>query len=219
MLVTLKRLSLGLLLIAGASALLLFSDLRSRVKPAAATPASDAATPGPAPARIVRVALLQHASQMILDQGREGMLAALAEKGWVKDENLQLKYYNSEGDMAVAQNIAKEMAGGGYDLLLSISTVSLQAVANANKNTKTPHVFGLVTDPYGAGVGISRENHLDHPAHLAGYGTMQPIASEGRLPMWSWMLLRSFGLLPLRSAAPFSSMRQPRGPSAVTTPS
>jgi ABC-type uncharacterized transport system substrate-binding protein len=176
MLVSLKRLSLGLLLIVGASVLLLLSDLRSRVKPASAQPAATAAAPGPKPARTVRVALLQHASQMILDQGREGMLAALAEKGWVKDQNLQLKYYNAEGDMPVAQTIAKEMAGGGYDLLLTISTVSLQAVANANKGGKTPHVFGLVTDPYGAGVGISRENHLDHPAHLAGYGTMQPIA-------------------------------------------
>lgn len=175
MLASLRRLSLGLLLIAGASTLLLMSDLRSRVKPAAPdTPGADASAPQSA--RPVRVAMLQHASQLILDQGREGMLAALAEKGWVKDQNLQLKYYNAEGDMAVAQTIAKEMASGGYDLLLTISTVSLQAVANANKDGKAPHVFSLVTDPYGAGVGISRENHLDHPPHLAGYGTMQPVA-------------------------------------------
>jgi ABC-type uncharacterized transport system substrate-binding protein len=175
MLASLKRLSLGLLLIAGASALLLISDLRSRAKPATGGGAPTSA-PVPAPGRNVRVALLQHASQLVLDQGRSGLLAALTERGWVKDQNLTLKYYNAEGDMPVAQTIAKEMAGGGYDLLLTISTVSLQAVANANKEGKTPHVFGLVSDPYGAGIGVNRENHLDHPAHLAGYGTMQPIA-------------------------------------------
>jgi ABC-type uncharacterized transport system substrate-binding protein len=32
-----------------------------------------------------------------------------------------------------------------------------------------------VTDPFVAGVGISRENPLDHPRHLVGFGTMQPI--------------------------------------------
>ncbi|MES2692719.1 MAG: ABC transporter substrate-binding protein, partial [Verrucomicrobiota bacterium] len=156
------------------SALLLFSDLGSRVQPAAATTAAVAATP-PAE-RHVKIAVLQHASQLVLDQGRAGMFGGLAERGWEKDRNYTLKYYNAEGDMATAQTIAKEMAGGGYDLLITISTPSMQAVANANRAGKTPHVFGLVTDPYGAGVGINRDNHLDHPAHLAGYGTMQPVA-------------------------------------------
>jgi putative tryptophan/tyrosine transport system substrate-binding protein len=175
----LKRLSLGLLLIAGASAVLLMSDRGSRITSASA-PVAGAAAPteaaAPKPARHVRVALLQHASQLVLDQGRAGMLAGLAERGWVAGTNLDLKFYNAQGDMPVAQAIAKEMAGGGYDLLLSISTVSLQAVANANKAGKAPLVFGLVSDPYGAGVGINRDNHLDHPANLAGYGTMQPVA-------------------------------------------
>lgn len=85
MFASLKRLSLGLLLIAGASALLLMSDLRSR------------------------------------------------ERGRVKDQNLTLKYYNAGDDRPVAQTIAREMAGGGYDLLLTIGTVSLQAAAMLNE--------------------------------------------------------------------------------------
>src|SRR5207244_6413733 len=54
-------------------------------------------------------------------------------------------------------------------------------VANANKAGKAVHIFGLVSDPYAAGVGISRENHLEHPRHMAGYGTMQPVAGSFRL--------------------------------------
>lgn len=170
----LRRLVLGLALIAAASALLLLADLRSRVTPATADPVGKSSAPK-------RIALLQHASQLVLDDGRTGVFAGLAERGWEKDRNFTLKYYNPEGDMAVAQAIAKEMASGGYDLLITISTVSLQAVANANRAGTTPHVFGLVTDPYGAGVGISRNDHLDHPPHLAGYGTMQPVALAFRL--------------------------------------
>jgi ABC-type uncharacterized transport system substrate-binding protein len=162
----LRRLSLGFILMAAAAAVLLLSDLGSRVasKPQAKT------------GRTMRVAILQHASQAILEQGRDGMIAGLKEQGWEQGKNLDLKLYNAEGDNAVSQTIAKEMVGGGYDLLLTISTVSLQAVANANKAGGTPHVFALVSDPSVAGVGVSTAKPLDHPAHLAGFGTMQPIA-------------------------------------------
>ena len=160
---------LGITLIAATSALLLLSDLRSRVKPAAAEPAVAE------PVRKKSVALLQHASVKALDESRDGLLAGLAEQGWAEGEKLELRRYNAEGDMAAAQTIAKAMVGGRHDLLLTISTTSLQAVANANKSSRVPHVFGVVTDPYAAGVGINRDNHLDHPAHLAGFGTMQPV--------------------------------------------
>lgn len=163
---SLRRLLLGIFLIMAAAAVLLVSDLGSRVKTAVA----------PKGGRTMRVALLQHASQAILDQGREGMIKGLKEQGWEVSRNLDLKLYNAEGDNAVAQTIAKEMAGGGYDLLMTISTVSLQAVANANKAGGTPHVFALVSNPSVAGVGIDMAKPLEHPAHLAGFGTMQPIA-------------------------------------------
>ena len=162
---SLRRLLLGIFLIMAAAAVLLLSDLGSRVKIAAASKSG----------RTMRVALLQHASQAILDQGRAGMIVGLKEKGWEQGRNLELKIYNAEGDNAVSQTIAKEMVGGGYDLLMTISTVSLQAVANANKAGGTPHVFALVSDPSVAGVGVSMTKPLEHPAHLAGFGTMQPI--------------------------------------------
>jgi ABC-type uncharacterized transport system substrate-binding protein len=159
----LRRLSLAFALIFGASLVLLLSDLGSRNSGRGGAPA------------VKRVALLQHASQPILEQGRDGMIQGLRERGWIVGQNLDLKLFNAEGDNAVSQTIAKEMAGGGYDLLLTVSTVSLQAVANANREGRTPHVFALVSDPAVAGVGISRDDPLAHPTHLAGFGTMQPI--------------------------------------------
>lgn len=162
---SLRRFLLGFTLIALAAGVLLLSDLGSRI---GATPIAT----GPKK----RVALMQHASQLVLDDGREGILAGLREGGYTTGHNLDLKFYNAEGDIAVAQTIAREMTGAGNDLLLTVSTVSLQVVANANKAGKTPHVFALVSDPAGAGVGITGDKPLEHPAHLAGFGTMQPIA-------------------------------------------
>ena len=172
MLVLLRRLVLGLFLIAAASAVLLFSDLGSRAKKPAASARPSASE---LPAHRPRVALLQHSSQMVLDQLRQGVLDGMAERNWPKD-SYEFAYFNAEGDMPVAQTIAQRMATGGYDLLISISTPSLQAVASANREGRTPHIFGGVTLPSAAGVGISATNPLDHPAHLAGYGTMQPVA-------------------------------------------
>ncbi|MBC8010385.1 MAG: hypothetical protein H7067_09840, partial [Burkholderiales bacterium] len=188
MLVLLRRLALGLFLIAAASALLLFSDLGSRArKPDAPTPHAPQAKP--------RVALLQHSSQMVLDELRAGILAGMAERGWEKDRDYELAYFNAEGDMPVAQAIAQRMASGGYDLLLSISTPSLQAVAGANREGRTPHLFAGVTLPSAAGVGIGATDPLDHPAHLAGYGTMQPVARSFEIALRLNPRLKTVGTL------------------------
>lgn len=167
MLDSLRRLSLGLALILGASSLLLFSDLGSRT--------ASAGNGGRGAGQTVKAALLQHASQPVLEDGVRGIVDGLAEQGFEQGRNLTLRKYNAEGDMAVANAIAREMANGESDLLLTASTPSLQAVANANRTTRKKHVFGIVTDPSVAGVGISKTNPLDHPGWMAGSGTMQPI--------------------------------------------
>lgn len=142
MLNVLKRLSLGIVLIALAATVLLFSDWSRR------------ATKG---AGIPRIGLLQHASTVLLDDGTRGMVEGLAAKGFVEGKTIFIDKYNSEGDIAVANSIAKQMVNSHYNLLLTCSTISLQAVANANRGRKTVQVFGLSADPPGAGVGISRE--------------------------------------------------------------
>jgi len=161
-----KRLTLGMSLIVLAAAVLLVSDLGRR-KPGG--------TRGP------HVAILQHASQPIIDDGVRGMLDALAEHGFVDGKSLALRRYNAEGDAGTANAIAKEITGAGNDLVITATTLSLQAVANANRQGTTRHVFALVSDPAGAGVGISRDNPRDHPPWLAGYGTMQPVAETFRV--------------------------------------
>ena len=161
-----RRLSFGFALIAFTSSVLLMSDWNRRQS---------------GTKRIPRVAILQQASQPIIDEGVQGMLAGLAESGFTDGQSLIIRRYNAEGDIATANAIAKEITSGQFDLVLTATTLSLQAVANANKAGKTPHVFGLVSDPFGAGVGIRRGNPLDHPRHLVGIGTMQPVAEAFRL--------------------------------------
>jgi ABC-type uncharacterized transport system substrate-binding protein len=162
-----KRLALGAILIVMASAVLLLSD-SSRQRSASRASSG-------------HVAILQHASQPVMDDGVAGMVEGLAEGGYAEGTNLVLTRFNAEGDLPTANTIAKELVAGRYDLVLTASTLSLQAVASANTAGKVRHVFALVSDPVAAGVGIVRGKPLDHPPHLAGYGTMQPVEATFRL--------------------------------------
>src|SRR5213596_3888106 len=138
-----KRLLLGLVLIVSASVALLLSDLGRRTAVARSMP---------------HIGLLQHASTMLLDEGTRGAIDGLAEKGFVDGKTIAINMFNAQGDISVGNSIAKEMVNSRYDLLLTMSTLSLQAVANANRGDKTIQMFGLVADPVVPGAAISRDN-------------------------------------------------------------
>lgn len=161
-----KRLSLGLSLIVLAGSFLLLSDWSQR---------------RPRANRVPRLAVLQHSSQTILDEGVRGMIAGLAEHGFVDGQSISLTRYNAENDVATGNAIAKEITDGRYDLVLTSSTLSMQAVANANRAGKTTHVFGLVANPFVSGAGLKQENPLDHPKHLVGIGSFMPVADSFKL--------------------------------------
>lgn len=181
-----KRLFLGFFLIALAASVLLFSDYYSRKK-------NRTDNNSPAAQKVFKIAVLQHSSQAVLGDGVKGMLDALADKGFTDGQRIKLSRFNAEGDLPTANTIAKDITDGRFDLILTASTPSLQAVANANKESKTKHVFALVSDPYGAGVGANRTNHLDHPAWLAGFGTMQPVEASFKLARQMRPALKTVG--------------------------
>jgi len=183
MLRCLKHLWLGLALIAAASGILLSSDIGRRQKAA------------PSPARIPRVALFQFVSTALIDDTAKGVVDGLAAAGFVEGKTIQLARFNASGDYATATAIAKDLASGGYDQIVTVSTPALQAMAAANRDGKTPHVFGAVTDPYGSGVAITGPAPDQHPAHLVGIGTFQPVANLFRIARQMNPKLRRVGVV------------------------
>ncbi len=166
MIESVRRLGLGLLLICLAAAVLLYTDRGSRRSARQDRPKD----------RPFRIALVQHTSIPALDDGAQGAVERLAELGYRDGERIRLSRFNAEGDLGTANTIARAVTGGDYDLIISISTPSLQTIANANRSgARTRHVFGVVTDPAGAGVGINPDNLSEHPPYMTGYGSMQPI--------------------------------------------
>jgi putative ABC transport system substrate-binding protein len=153
-----KRLSLGLILIAGAAAVLLATDVRRS-----------------GPSGVPRIGILQHASIAVLDDSVRGLIDGLSANGYRDGETARITFFNAQGETTTANDIAVQMTNGRFDLAITSSTLSLQAVANANKAGRTMHVFGIVADPYVAGVGLDPANPLAHPKHLVGQGILFPV--------------------------------------------
>ncbi|MCX6553005.1 MAG: hypothetical protein NTY02_18725, partial [Acidobacteria bacterium] len=160
MIYAIKRLSLGLILIAAASAVLLFADWGRRTS---------------GPSRQIRIAIVQHNNTPPLDDGVRGLLDGLAEAGLVDGRAVRLQRFNAQGDMATAVAIARQVTAGDFDLVASVSTPSTQTVANNNRDGKVRQIFLIVADPYVTGLGFDRANPLKHPPYLVGQGSFPPV--------------------------------------------
>ncbi len=159
-----KDLWLAVALIALTSAVLLMSDLQQRQGRTVKRPDD-----------LPQIAIMQISSTTLLDAHVAGVISGLQERGYYAADGRNVKRFNAHGDYATAVTISRELANGPYDLVITSSTVALQAFATANRSTQKLHVFGAVTDPYGTGVGITGPEPHEHPPYLAGIGTFQPV--------------------------------------------
>jgi ABC-type uncharacterized transport system substrate-binding protein len=145
----------------------------------------------------LRVAIVQQTSIPALDDGITGALDALKERGYVDGGRMAVRQYNAQGDISTGNAIAKEVTSSAFDLIFSASTVSLQTIANANRYATPPrkHVFALVSDPYAVGVGINRQNHMQHPAYMTGIGSLAPVEDAFKLARELRPSLKRVGLV------------------------
>src|SRR5262245_29481864 len=142
-----------------------------------------------------RVAILQHTSLQALDEGVRGYVDGLAQRGSVAGRSVQIQPFNADGRVATPNTLASGNGGRGCHLPLTCSTPSLQAVANANRDGRVRHVFGLVADPFSAGVGLDRNRPLVHPPHLVGQGIFPPVLDAFGLARKLYPGLRKVGLM------------------------
>jgi ABC-type uncharacterized transport system substrate-binding protein len=183
MLKTLRGVWLGLLLIASASALLLYSDLDRR----------QSGPRRPAARSLPRLAVMQWSSTDLLDHTVQGMVEGLRLEGFEHGRSADIRFLNASGDNTTGNVMARDLADGQYRMILTASTLALQAMAKANAQGRVVHLFGAVTDPYGAGVGITGPGAGQHPPHLVGVGTFQPVERAIRLARQIQPALRRIG--------------------------
>lgn len=141
----------------------------------------------------LKIAFLKFVSTSPSDDSVKGCVDQMEARGHVDGKDITIKYFCADGDMSTANSIAKEILSSDYDMVLTVSTPCLQIVANANKTRKMLHVFGFVTDPFAAGVGINKDNHADHPPYLNGIGNFEPVERAFRLAKEMYPDLKTVG--------------------------
>ena len=175
-----RRLLFGFCLILLASAVLVISDWHQRRSVGGKLP---------------RVAIVQHSAAAALDEGVRGVLDSLKANGLIDGKNISIERFNADNDFAVANAIAEQVVAAGFDMIVTISTLSLQTVAKANSSARVIHVFGIVADAFRVGVGIGRKSPLDHPKRLVGVPTPLPVAESFRLARKLFPGLQSVGVV------------------------
>jgi putative ABC transport system substrate-binding protein len=165
----LKRLALGLGLIALFSSILLLTDLGHR-KTAWAAFAKDRAEAG-APGRSVKAAIVYFARDVGTDQCVQGLIDGLKASGFDEGKNLEIRRADAQGEMINIPAILQNYDSSDVDLIMTITTPCLAGACSKVKHK--PVVFTCVTDPIAAGAGKTRTDHLPF---VTGVGSFPPIS-------------------------------------------
>ena len=80
-----------------------------------------------------------------LTETKQGILEALAERGYVEGTSISVDYQNANGNMPTQQQIAKKFVGSSPDVIIPITTPTSQAMVSATDSL--PIIFATVTDP------------------------------------------------------------------------
>jgi ABC-type uncharacterized transport system substrate-binding protein len=140
----LLRLSFAASAILVASALLLITA-QDRPRGAAGAP------------RIWKVGLAAYSESPVVEEVIAGFQRGLEESGLVEGRDQTTTYRNAQGDIATLNAVFDELNANDTDLVVSTSTLALQA-ALRNVERK-PIVFAAVLDPFAAGAGRSDSDH------------------------------------------------------------
>jgi putative ABC transport system permease protein len=119
-----------------------------------------------------RLALFLFSDNFVLKITAEGIMDQLKKSGVLEKHNITVDTKNSQNDYSVAQAVVQDIVRQKYDYIITVSTIALQVTANGN--TKIPHIFGAVTDPYRMGIAKTPEEHIPN---ITGVATFQPVES------------------------------------------
>lgn len=155
-----RRLSLGVLLILVASAILLIAD------------------PGRPGARSAsgkrwRLSFVQYNNTIDVEDSEKGVLDGLKDAGLVAGHDFEHTVRNAQGDMATVSGLVDAAIVGGSDLLITFSTPTLQAAIQRAKGTRV--VFTYVANAMAAGAGRSNTEHLPNVTGVYMMSAVEPM--------------------------------------------
>src|SRR5215472_19137905 len=128
----------------------------------------------PVAGKTYRIGFSQIVDHPALNATRQGFVDGLKAEGFEVGRNLVFDYQNAQGDVGTARSIAEKFLADNVDLLAPCTTPVVLATIRVAKDSKTPVVFGCVTNPVTVGVLASAEKPTS--TNVTGFYTMPPVA-------------------------------------------
>jgi ABC-type uncharacterized transport system substrate-binding protein len=150
----LRRVTLGIAVVAAASAVLLLSDLQHRER---------AARRALTRKHSWKIYFVQYNDVIDVKDAESGVLEGLRESGLEDGRDFEVKILNAQGDMATVSALIDAAVTDGADLLITFSTPTLQAALRRAQNV--PVVYNYVSSGLKAGAGKS---NVDHAPNVTG---------------------------------------------------
>jgi ABC-type uncharacterized transport system substrate-binding protein len=157
MMPVLRRLALGIVLIGLASLALALTDTARRSSDRPASTASASTAPG-ALARRWKLDLLRYITAVDVEEAEHGIRLGLADSGLVEGRDFEIKVRSAEGDMPTLGTLVDAAMGEGTDMILTLSTPTLQAALRRSQGV--PIVYTFISDAILAGAGKTLTDHL-----------------------------------------------------------
>ena len=108
-----------------------------------------------------------------LMDGKQGIIDALADRGYIEGETLKIEYQNANGSMPTQQQIAKKFVGDAPDVIVPITTPTSQAMVASTRDI--PIVFAMVTDPLKAKL---IDKYVQPGGNVTGVSDAAPIGQQ-----------------------------------------
>ena len=112
-----------------------------------------------------KIALVLYNETPPAEETLAGMKDAWKRSEFVEGRDYEIKLRSAQGDMALLSGIFDAALTDGADLVVTLSTPTLQMAVQKVK--RVPIVFALVTDPMAAGAGKSYTDHLPNVTGIA----------------------------------------------------
>jgi putative ABC transport system substrate-binding protein len=127
----------------------------------------------PQAGKTYRIGFSQIVDHPALNATRQGFIDGLKAAGFESGKNLVLDYQNAQGDVGTARNIAEKFLNDKVDLLAPCTTPVVLATIRVAKDSKTPVVFGCVTNPVQVGALTSTDKPTG--TNVTGFYTVPPV--------------------------------------------
>ncbi|MCL2437559.1 MAG: ABC transporter substrate-binding protein [Coriobacteriia bacterium] len=128
--------------------------------------------------QVFRIGIVQPIEHPALDEVYQGLLAELADQGYIEGENLEIDFQNAQGDSATLSTIADRFVSQDKDLVVSIGTGPTQTMAA--KTTDMPILGAAITSFTGADLVDSNEAP---GGNVTGTSDMAPVYKQSDLLM------------------------------------